>query len=561
MIEVLSILFAAVVSVLLFSRIGFGAILGYIVAGLVIGPSLLGMVTDPENIRHVGEFGVVFLLFMIGIEIKPKRLWLMRKSVFGLGGAQVLITGILIALGAHFGLGQPPSTAIIIGFGLALSSTAFVVQAMAAKNQMITNWGRTSFSILLMQDLAVVPLLALIPLLGAGSFDLTASMGLAVLESLAIFTVVLIGGRYAISPIFRFIASGQNKEVFAAMALLLVLGFSWLMEVAGLSLAMGAFIAGILLSESEFRHQVEADIEPFRDLLLGLFFMSVGMSVDIGIILENLSLVIPATILLLLLKTITIFVVVWRGGLNSSEAVRSAFLLGQAGEFGFVLFSLADAHGIIPDNLLEPLIGIVVLSMAATPGMIYLGARLSRRLTTAPEPTNALPEHQEKNTVLIAGYGRMGQTIGEMLDLLEQHWVAVDLNVDRITNGRAKGHEVYYGNISQEKVLRALGASKAKLIILTVNSAQATEKGIRTIKRLCPDVPIVVRAHDLVTGDRMVQLGAAHVVPEVVETSIGLGASACQALGIDEREIRETLDKMRADDYAVVKAVTEWHSD
>ena len=555
MVEILSILVAAVISVLLFSRIGFGAVLGYLVAGVIIGPSLLGLVTDAENIRHVGEFGVVFLLFMIGIEIKPQRLWLMRRMVFGVGGAQVFLTGAIITIVAIYGFDLPASAAIIVGFGLALSSTAFAVQAMAEKNQLITNWGRTSFAVLLLQDLAVVPLLVLVPLLAAGSINLTASMGLAALESFAIFGTVLIVGRFAISPALRLIASSRSKEVFAATALLLVLGFAWIMELAGLSMAMGAFVAGILLSESEFRHQIEADIEPFRGLLLGLFFMSVGMSVDLSAVMTNLTLVFTGTAALLLFKTILIFGIVRAGGLNTAEAIRSAFLLSQAGEFGFVLFALADTHNVLPDGFSEPLISIIVLSMAITPGMIFVGESIAKRISSNSSLPSLDSSEARDEVVLIAGYGRVGQTVGKMLDILEQKWIAIDLNVDRITNGRAKGHEIYYGDISQEAVLHAVSALNPKMIVLTVDGIHAAEKSIRAIKHLLPTIPIVVRSHDLKVGEKLKLMGATHVVPEVVETSFRLGASAMQAMGYEEKEVRHAINVMRDDNYGKVRSL------
>lgn len=556
MVEILIILFAAVVAVLLFSRIGFGAVLGYLVAGVVIGPSLLGLITDAENIRHVGEFGVVFLLFLIGIEIKPQRLWVMRKMVFGLGGAQVLLTGLLLGLGVHFFLDLETSTSIIVGLGLALSSTAFAIQAMAEKNQLITNWGRHSFSILLLQDLAVVPLMVLVPLLAADTFNLTSSMGLAVLESIAIFVAVLVIGKYAINPVLRIIASSKSKEVFAATALLLVLGFATIMEVAGLSMAMGAFVAGILLSESEFRHQVEADIEPFRGLLLGLFFISVGMSVELDIVFENLSLVIIGTIALIILKLSVIFVIVKAGKLNLGESLKSSFLLCQAGEFGFVLFSLADKHGVLPHGFLAPLISVIVLSMAITPVMIIASEKLSKMLSSPEKINNDHSHDPADDIIIIAGYGRVGRTIGKMLSSLERKWVAVDLNVDKITNGRSKGHKIYYGDVAQEKVLHAVGAPKAQLIILTVDNIQATEKSIRVVKRHYPDLPIVVRAHDLDVCEKFKALGATYVVPEVVESSIRLGLSATEAMGIDAQDIRQMLDTLRADDYAEMKEIS-----
>jgi len=557
MIEILSILFAAVLAVLLFNRIGFGAVLGYLVAGVIIGPGVLQIVTDAENIRHVGEFGVVFLLFLIGIEIKPQRLWVMRKSVFGLGGTQVLVTGIILGACAYFFFDLNTSTSIIVGFGLALSSTAFAVQAMAEKNQLITNWGRTSFSILLLQDLAVVPLMVLVPLLAADTFDLTASMGLAVLESIAIFFAVLLIGKYAINPALRLIASSKNKEAFAAMALLLVLGFATIMEVAGLSMAMGAFVAGILLSESEYRHQIEADIDPFRGLLLGLFFMSVGMSIDLDVVADNISLVFIGTFVLIALKAVIIFVIVRVGKLDLGDSLRSSFLLCQSGEFGFVLFSLADGHNLIPDGFLEPLISVIVLSMAITPGMIMVSEKLAKTFASHEKLNETCKPTEEEHAVIIAGYGRVGQTIGKMLDLLERKWVAVDLNVAKINTGRSEGKKVYYGDVAQEKVLHAIGASKAKLIILTVDNVQATEKSIRAIRMHYSNLPIVVRAHDLEIADKFKALGATYVVPEVVESSIRLGLSATEAMGVDGKEMRAMLDELRADDYAEMKQMLE----
>ncbi|MCK5167917.1 MAG: cation:proton antiporter, partial [Rhodospirillaceae bacterium] len=277
MVEILSLLVAAVAAVLLFNRLGLGSVLGYLAAGAVVGPAGFALVNDPDNMRHIGELGVVFLLFLIGIEIKPKRLWVMRRMVFGFGGAQVLLTGLVLAAIAYFVFGINYAQSFIVGFGLALSSTAFGLQILSDENQMSSRWGRSSFAILLLQDLAVVPLMVIIPILAIGSMNLSESMGLAVLESAAIFLAVLVIGHYAVNPLLHAIARSRNSDAFVAAALLLVLGFAWTMEQIGLSMAMGAFIAGVMLAESQYRHQIEADVLPFRGLLLGLFFMSVGM--------------------------------------------------------------------------------------------------------------------------------------------------------------------------------------------------------------------------------------------------------------------------------------------
>ncbi|HSF92563.1 MAG TPA: monovalent cation:proton antiporter-2 (CPA2) family protein, partial [Paracoccaceae bacterium] len=307
MTEILIILIATVSAVLVLSRLGLGTVLGYLVAGAIIGPGALGLINDAESIRHIGEFGVVFLLFLIGIEIKPRRLWVMRRMVVGLGGAQVIVTAAVIYLCARYIIGWDARAALVAGGGLALSSTAFGLQTLAETNKLTSHWGRASFSVLLFQDLAVVPFLVLLPIIAHGAFDVSQSMGLAILESLAVLGAVLVVGRFALTPLFHLVARSGSKEVFAATALLLVLGSAWLLDQVGLSMAMGAFLAGILLSNNEYRHQVEADVEPFRGLLLGLFFISVGMAVDVSRLANDWALVLFGTIGLLVIKTSLIY--------------------------------------------------------------------------------------------------------------------------------------------------------------------------------------------------------------------------------------------------------------
>ncbi|WP_417451391.1 monovalent cation:proton antiporter-2 (CPA2) family protein, partial [Kordiimonas sp.] len=306
LIEILALMAVAVLSATIFARLGFGAILGYLVGGMLIGPWGLGLIHDPTQIAHLGEFGVVFLLFLIGIELKPARLWVMRRQVFGLGSAQLLLTGAVLSFIAYAALPLEPATAALVGLGLALSSTAFGIQLLAAKNQLSSQWGRAGFSILLLQDLAVVPLLALVPLLAKGEATVGASLGLAILETMAILAGVVIAGRLAINPLFRMVAANKTPEVFTGFALLLVLGFGWFMESIGLSMAMGAFIAGLLMSESEFRHQVEVDIMPFRGLLLGLFFMAVGMGINFGALATQTWLILAMLAGLLTVKAVII---------------------------------------------------------------------------------------------------------------------------------------------------------------------------------------------------------------------------------------------------------------
>ena len=553
MVELLSLLAAAVVAVVLFNRLGLGSILGYLAAGALVGPSGLALVSDPVSMRHIGELGVVFLLFLIGIEIKPQRLWVMRRFVFGMGGLQVVITGFLLAAAAYYGLGPvlglDAGAALVIGFGLALSSTAFGVQILSERNQMTSHWGRSSFSILLFQDLAVVPLMMAVPLLAVGGMDLPQTSVTEVLQAAAIFIAAVVGGRFAINPLLHLIARTRSNEVLVAAALLLVLGFGWIMEQVGLSMAMGAFIAGVLLAESEYRHQIEADVLPFRGLLLGLFFMSVGMALDPAAITANLGLVIGGTVALLAIKAVLAggLTLLWR--LPLSVAVRTGFLLSQAGEFGFVLFSLADGEGLLPAGLMEPLISVVVLSMAATPVMVRVGDGLGRRFGADATDAVTSPEAEEEHPVIIAGFGRVGRTVAGMLAAAKVPFVAIDMDADHVADGRRRGYTVYFGDVSRPEVLRAIGAAHARLMVVTVDNPHAAEGILRTTRRHYPGVPVHARARDWDAADRFTALGAEHAIPETVEASLRLGAAALQAAGVDEDERQALFDDLRAENF------------
>lgn len=554
MVEILALLGAAVVAVLLFTRLGLGSVLGYLAAGALVGPAGVALVSDAEALRHIGEFGVVFLLFLIGIEIKPQRLWVMRRLVFGLGGLQVGLTGLALAAAFYYGAGLMVGTALIAGLGLALSSTAFGVQILAEKNQLTSHWGRSSFAILLFQDLAVVPLMMLVPLLAGDSMALSASMGLAVLESGAIFAAVLVGGRLALGPILHAIARSRNSDAFVAVALLLVLGFAFVMERVGLSMAMGAFIAGVLLADSEYRHQVEADVQPFRGLLLGLFFMSVGMSLDPAALMDNWVVVVGGTLALLAFKGAVIAALTRLWKLPLGGALRSGLLLGQAGEFGFVLFSLADDHELLPTGMLETLIAVVILSMAATPFMVRLSEGLCDRLSQNATPLAEIPHAESEKPVLIAGFGRVGKTVASMLRRAGISCIAIDMDADTVRHGRQKGYDVVYGNASRPEVLRAVGAQHARLMLVTIDNPHAAEGLLRAVHRQYPDIPIHMRARDWVAADRLTALGADQAVPETVEASLFLGDAALQAAGLDDDERRALFEDLRAENYAKLRS-------
>lgn len=557
MVEILYLLAAAVIAVLVSTRLGLGSVLGYLAAGAVIGPHGAALITQPENLRHIGEFGVVFLLFMIGLEMKPQRLWIMRQLVFGLGGAQVLVTGAVIAIGAHLLFSVPVQMALIVGFGLALSSTAFGIQLLSERNELTSHHGRNSFAVLLFQDLAVVPLMVLLPILAAGGVAVSTSMGLAVLQSVAIIAGVLLVGRYAIGPVMHAIARIGNSDTFVALALLTVLGFAWIMSEAGLSPAMGAFMAGVLMAESEYRHQVEADLLPFRGLLLGLFFMSVGMSLDPLPVIDNAGLVITATLGLIAAKLLLLIglSLIWR--VPVAVAVRSAFLLAQAGEFGFVLFSLAAGQGLLPADVLDTLIAVIVLSMATTPGMMWLGGKLAESIQQQ-EPA---PFHgdiaAEDRPVLIAGFGRVGETVANMLNAVGVPYIAIDADADCVARARRRGYRVYFGSAARPEVLRSVGTAQARLIVITLDDPHAAESTVRAARRLCPHVPIHVRAHDWDIADNLKAMGVDHAMPEVVEASLRLGAAALEAAGVDEEKRRALFEYLSAENFAKMRGFSK----
>lgn len=560
LLEILALMAVAVVAATIFGRLGMGAILGYLVGGVLIGPWGLELITNPEQIAHLGEFGVVFLLFLIGIELKPARLWVMRKQVFGLGSAQVLVTGIVLAVLANRVLGLDIGQASLVGLGMALSSTAFGIQLLATKRQLSVQWGRLGLSILLLQDIAVVPLLALVPLLAAGEATVGASFGYAFLESVAIFAGTVVLGRLAINPMFRLVASNNTPEVFTGFALLLVLGFGWLMESIGLSMAMGAFIAGLLMAESEFRHQVEVDIQPFRGLLLGLFFMSVGMSINIGTLSEQTNVILTVLLVLVVIKATVIVGLVRVMKHTLPEAIKVGALLAQSGEFGFVLFAYARNEGVLGGPLVEILTAVIALSMALTPLMYAVGMWLARRLTNEKvvkedhgESTDAGPKQ-----IIIAGFGRVGETIGRILSDLEIPFTVIDLDPVHIKKARLAGFNAVYGDAARAEILRAVGATEAGLLVITIDDSRAVERMLVSAKRECPNLPTYVRVHNSSVAAEMQALGATHTVPETLEASISLGAEVARALQADEDDIRTVVKALRSDNYrALAKSPAE----
>ncbi|NVJ98678.1 MAG: cation:proton antiporter [Alphaproteobacteria bacterium] len=553
--EILSLIAVAVVAATVFGRLGFGAILGFLVGGMLIGPWGLGLVTDAAGIAHLGEFGVIFLLFLIGIELKPARLWVMRRQVFGLGTAQLLVCGAALAGLTSLFLDLDAGQLTLIGLGLGLSSTAFGIQLLASRRQLASQWGRAGFSILLLQDLAVVPLLALVPILGKGEVTLGASFGLAILETVAILTGVILIGRLAINPLFRLVAATKMPEVFTGLALLLVLGFGWFMDHIGLSMAMGAFIAGLLMAESEFRHQVEVDILPFRGLLLGLFFVSVGMGINFGTLAGNLSLILALLFVMLLAKALIITLLVRAMGQTLAEGIKVGALLAQAGEFGFVLFTYARLEGVLEGSTVEILSATIALSMAVTPILFAAGDKLARRLSGDEHTiTDDDEDTGPRNHVIIAGYGRVGATLARMFTNLKIDFVVVDMDPGNVRQARQAGYEAIFGDAARGPILHKAGAEKAALLIVTIDDPAAAKRMILTAKREYPTLKIYARTHNARTATELRFLGATHTVPETLEASLSLGAEAARARGANEVAIRSVIRTMRADNYLATPA-------
>jgi monovalent cation:proton antiporter-2 (CPA2) family protein len=557
--DTLMIMAAAVIFVPLATRLGMSSILGYLAAGAAVGPWGLGFVTEVEKIRHFSEFGVVFLLFIIGIEMKPARLWLMRRQVFGLGGAQVMLSGLVIGLAGWF-MGLTPPVALIVGLGLALSSTAMGLQILAERGEVASAYGRAAFAVLLLQDLMVPVLLTLTPLLAQGESALTADVGKAVAEAVAVLVGAVLVGRYLLRPVFRAVARARSAEVFTATALLVVLGMALAMEHVGLSMALGAFVAGLLLAESEFRHQVEADIQPFRGLLLGLFFMAVGMSVDFGLLADSLFMVIGLVVGLMVVKAVILLPLLRAGGLALPDALKGAALLGQGGEFAFVLFSYAVGHNVMGAEVMQLLILVVSLSMALTPLAMLLGSRAAGMVAArgeAPAETPPKPPAGKEGHVIVCGFGRVGQTVARLLENQDRPYIAFDRDLDRVMQGRAAGMNVYFGDASRAEVLHAAHAADACLAVITTDDSAATARAVAQIHHHYPSLPIHARARDLSQSKVLRRSGATATVPETLESSLQLGASVLTATGISPEATASLLEEWRAEDYRILREAVD----
>lgn len=542
LVDLLILLGAAVVIVPLFQAARLGAVPGFLVAGVIVGPSGLALIDTANEIVHLAEIGVVLLLFVIGIELKPSRLWLMRRQVFGLGSAQVLLTGVVLAVAAHLFFALPARVSVLLGAALALSSTAFVLQLLVEHKALNSPHGRASFSILLLQDLAVVPLLALVPLVADPKVGNSGEIALALVESVAVLALVLASGRYLLHPLLHRVARAGSPEVLTASALLIVLGGAMATDAAGLSMAMGAFLAGLLMSESAYRHQVMAEIQPFRGLLIGLFFMSMGMMLDLDHLLQGPLGVFGLLAVLLGIKAITLFALARLFGLQSAPAMAVSLLLAQSGEFTLIVLSLARQSDLLDPQTFQDLLLVVLLSMLVTP----LLARLARRLTAdRPEARPQDEPTAAEAPVVIAGYGRVGHRIGEILSQAGQHFVAFDSNPVIAASERARGNPVYYGDVSQPGLLRTVGAADAQLVIVTLNDPESTKRLVTSLREQYPNVQVLARGHNLETCQSLSRMGAAGVVSENVEASLELSRMALERVGLEAARREDLLSAFR----------------
>jgi len=546
-----ALLGAAVVAVPLFRKFGLGSVLGYLAAGVVIGPYALGLIGDAEAILHVAEMGVVIFLFIIGLEMRPAKLWKLRKEIFGLGAAQVIACGLLLTAAAMV-FGVAPAVAFIGAMGFVLSSTAVIMQTLDERNEMTSPHGQRAVSILLLEDLAIVPLLAIVAVLGSvmGTAEdgppLWQTIGLAV----AAVGGVILAGKYAINPIFRQLAKYGGREVMLAAALLVVFGAAWAMSLGGLSMAMGAFLAGVLLSDSTFRHQLEADVEPFRSILLGLFFLSVGMSLNLGVVVADWRWVIGGVILFMVVKAIGIYAIARLFKARHNEALERAALFAQGGEFAFVLFGAAFMAGLFDARTSAILTAIVILSMVLTPLVTILVSRfLLRDQAVSVDDMDGIDRAENlRERVLIIGFGRFAQVVAQPLLARDVDVSIIDMDVEMIQAAGNFGFKVYYGDGSRLDVLRASGAEKAETILVCVDRPETADRIVELVQSEFPLTKLFVRAYDRGHSIRLIQAGVEFHIRETFESALAFGEHVLKDLGFSEDEARETIEDVRRRD-------------
>lgn len=555
--DVLVFLVAAGLIVPLFHRARVGAVLGFLLIGIAVGPYGFGAlaadypwlryltIEDRARAEPFAELGVMFLLFMIGIEMSLERLWSLRRFVAGIGSVQFLLSAAGFGVVLSF-LGAPKSAAIILGLGFAMSSTAVVMQLLEEQGRTSTPLGQVAIAVLLFQDLMVAPVLFGVEILARGG-DVVAGLARALLTAAAVIAVILVAGRFVMRPLFSVAGRTGSRELIMAMTLLMVIGFASLTGYVGLSTALGAFLAGVLLSETEYRHQIEIDTAPFKGLLVGLFFITVGMSIDVRVVWDAIATILLAVALLLVVKAFILYAACRLFGVALGVTVEAAILLAQAGEFAFIVIALGRITGLVPGELAQAATAVVGISMILTP-FLAMGARaMAGRIAQIEHrdhmPTNDQAAHTDH--VIIGGYGRVGQVIGRLLQAENVPFVALDTNAELASEGRQRGEPVFFGDAARREFLHRAGAAGARAFVVTVNSPRAAERMVAAAHKERPDAPLFARARDPAHASRLLRLGAVEVTPETVEASLQLGARVLEGLGVSDDAIARRLDHMR----------------
>ena len=536
---------AAVVAAPIAKLLRIGNVLGYLLVGVLIGPAVLGLVSDVNSVLHFAEFGVIMLLFVIGLELRPKRLWAMRTSIFGLGSLQVALTGLVLA-GLAMAFGLVWQAALFAGLALALSSTAFALQVLEEKDELALRHGRLAFAVLLFQDLAAIPLIALVPLfavaVGAAAQPMEA---VSAAKAIGVILAVVVVGRYLLDGMFRLIARTRVKEAMTASALLTVVGVTLVMQLTGLPASLGAFIAGVLLADSDYRHEIMADIAPFEGLLLGLFFTAIGMSLNLGLIAQSPYLVAAIVAGLVAIKSAILFGLGRRVGLESAPARRLALVLSQGGEFAFALFAAGTTAGVLERPVADLLSVAVTLSMAATPLLLLLDELLAPKA----KPARAFDEMPDNDGhVVIAGFGRVGQIVARILSAKRIPVTALDSNPEQVDFVRKFGAQIFYGDASRPEILEAAQTGKARAFVLAIDDIEASLRTARVVRRNYPDVPIYARARTRRHVHQLMDEGIKIIRRETFLASVDLTREVLRGLGLPEREVRFTVDTFQAMD-------------
>jgi CPA2 family monovalent cation:H+ antiporter-2 len=564
--DLLVFLVAAGLIVPLFHRARVGAVLGFLLIGVAVGPYGFGAlaadfpwlryltIEDRARVEPFAELGVMFLLFLIGIEMSVERLWSLRRFVAGIGSVQFLLSAVVCGVVLSM-LGASTSAAIILGLALAMSSTAVVMQLLEEQGRTATPLGQVAIAVLLFQDLMVAPVLFGAEILARGG-DVAAGLAKALLTAVVTIAVILVAGRFLMRPVFSIAAKTGSRELIMAMTLLLVIGFASVTGYAGLSTALGAFLAGVLLSETEYRHQIEIDIAPVKGILVGLFFISVGMSIDVRVVWGAIGLVLISVALLLAVKAAILFAAARLFGVALGVTVEAAILLAQAGEFAFIVIALGRATGLVSGALAQLATAVVGISMMLTPfmamGARMLAGRIQRIEHRDQMPSEDVAEHTDH--VIIGGYGRVGQVIGRLLKAENVPFVALDTNADLASDGAERGEAVFLGDAARGEFLRRAGAAGARAFVVTVNSPRAAERMVAAARKERPDAPVFARARDPAHASRLLKLGAIEVTTEAMEASLQLGARVLEGLGVSDDAVARRLDAMRDQELARISA-------